>query len=329
MSLKRIAEMVGTSASTVSRVLNNSYSTCASAELKDRIWEAAHEIGYVPNASARRLKLGGAPEKRALSLSVVFARVNDIDSDPFFGELHRSLQADAMHRGYAIDRTVSADDALRENLAESDGIVVAGRCSSDMLDKLKGVTPNIVGIWRNPMNYEVDEVVCDGRKAANIAMDDLIARGHRRIAYIGDCSGESRYVGYMEAMMEHQIPLDYSLVAATSQTQDSGREAMAALLRSESTSAVLCANDATALGALSALREAKGLGSRKVAVISIDDIEEAGRTTPALTTVRIPREDMAHTALSVLEDRIRGGHVEKLRVEFPCRIVERDSCPSH
>lgn len=58
MSLKKIAEMVGTSVSTVSRVLNNSYTTCASEELKKKIWEAAHEIRYVPNASARNLKMG-------------------------------------------------------------------------------------------------------------------------------------------------------------------------------------------------------------------------------------------------------------------------------
>ena len=60
MSLKKIAEMVGTSPSTVSRVLNNSYTTCASEQLKEKIWKAAHEIQYVPNTSARDLKLGHA-----------------------------------------------------------------------------------------------------------------------------------------------------------------------------------------------------------------------------------------------------------------------------
>ena len=328
MSLKRIAEMVGTSPSTVSRVLNNSYSTCASADLKDRIWEAAHEIGYVPNASARRLKLGGTDEKRSLRIGVVFGRVNDIQSDPFFSELHRSLEADMLHRGLVLHQVVAADQALGESLRESDGIVMAGRCSNEVLQSLRESTPNLVGIWRNPMNCEVDEVVCDGRKAAKLAMSHLIERGHRRIGYIGDCSGESRYIGYMEAMMERQIPLDYDLVAATDQTQESGREAMAAIIGNESASAVLCANDATALGALRALREAKGLGARKIAVISIDDIEEAARTAPALTTVHIPRDDMAHLALGILQDRIAGGHVEKLRVEFPCRLVDRDSCPS-
>ena len=58
MSLKKIAEMVGVSPSTVSRVLNNTVSTCASPELKEKIWEAAHSLNYVPNANARNLKTG-------------------------------------------------------------------------------------------------------------------------------------------------------------------------------------------------------------------------------------------------------------------------------
>ena len=59
MNIYDISDRSGVSIATVSRVLNNSYSTCASAELKDRIWEAAHEIGYVPNASARSLTISG------------------------------------------------------------------------------------------------------------------------------------------------------------------------------------------------------------------------------------------------------------------------------
>ena len=61
-------------------------------------------------------------------------------------------------------------------------------------------------------------------------------------------------------------------------------------------------------------------------MIGIDNIAAAETVTPALTTVHIPKEEMGRAAVNVLLDRIRGGHREHLRVEFPCRLVVRASC---
>lgn len=329
MSLKKIAEMVGTSPSTVSRVLNNSYATCASEQLKEKIWAAAHEINYLPNQSARKLKLGEREDaqKKTLHLVVVLARVESLAGDPFFQELYRYLEIDIFQKGFTVEKILTADETLRgTDIGTCDGIIVLGRCSRNLLDTLRRSTRNLVGIWRNPMNFEIDEVVCDGRKAADLAVSYLIEHGHRKIGYIGDCSYESRYVGYNETIIRNQLPLDYSCIIPTGQTREEGFDAMNRLLKNEEMTAVLCANDCIAFGALRALREYRGLGRRKISVISIDNVEEAQTTSPLLTTVHIPREDMAHMALQILHDRILHGHREKLRVEFPCRIVERDSC---
>lgn len=323
MSLKKIAEMVGTSPSTVSRVLNNSYTTCASEQLKEKIWKAAHEIQYVPNTSARDLKLGHVEKKKAQRILIVLARVEALDADPFFRELYQGLEYEILKKGFILDGLVTASEKDRQELRKCDGMIILGRCSSKMLGMLAGYTSHMVGIWRNPMNYEVDEVVCDGQKAAQTAVTYLIKKGHRKIGYIGDCSYESRYVGYNETMIRNQLSIDYSCIISTGQSKKEGYQAMGRLMEDEELTAVLCANDVTAVGALQALRERKG---RRISVISIDDIEEAQTTEPLLTTVHIPREAMAHMAVQVLQDRISHGHTEKLRVEFPCRIVERESC---
>lgn len=327
MSLKKIAEMVGTSPSTVSRVLNNSYSTCASEQLKEKIWAAAHEINYLPNQAARKLKLGETPRKEALHIVIVLARVESLERDPFFRELYRYLEVDIFQKGFSVERIINANESLNQSdFGRCDGIIVLGRCTKKLLETLLRHTRNVVGIWRNPMNFEIDEVVCDGRKAADLAVSYLIAKGHRKIGYIGDCSYESRYVGYNETLIRNQLPLDYSCIIPTGQTEEEGFAAMEKLLENEEMTAVLCANDSTAFGALRALRSQKRLGQRKISVISIDDVEDAQATRPLLTTVHIPREDMAHMALQILQDRIQNGHREKLRVEFPGRIVERESC---
>ncbi|MCI9546930.1 MAG: LacI family transcriptional regulator [Lachnospiraceae bacterium] len=326
MSLKKIAEMTGASPSTVSRVLNNSHSKCASEQLKTKIWQAAQEIHYVPNASARNLKLGQTQPPKTLHIRIVLARVETLDKDPFFQELYRGLECEIFQKRFTSEKLAANTEEAGLKLKKCDGLIILGRCSSQLLQTLSKHTPNMVGIWRNPMNYEIDEVVCDGQKAAQAAVTYLIQKGHKKIGYIGDCSYESRYIGYSETMIRNQLSIDYSCIVSTGQSKEEGFQAMEQLLADEELTAVLCANDITAVGALLALKKRKGHRNRKISVISIDNIEEAQTTSPLLTTVHIPREAMAHMAVQILHDRILHGHTEKLRVEFPCRIIERDSC---
>lgn len=322
MSLKKIAEMTGTSVSTVSRVLNDNSPTCASKEIKDKIWSAAHEINYIPNPHARSLK-SGETLKDAYHIVVVLARINSLDDDPFFREVFRSIETELFSRNMLLSAVVCAEAPPDFNNTKVDGIIILGRCSEKLLSALKTVTPNLVGIWRNIQNFNIDEIVCDGKKAAAAAMEYLISLGHTKIAYIGDCSYESRYVGYCETLINHLLPIDYKIIIPTNQTEQEGTDAMRILFGTSEATSVLCANDITAIGVLKTMKKMK---IKNMAVISIDNIEEAYNTNPPLTTVNIPREDMAHMAVNVLYDRIQRKHKEFLRIEFPCRIVQRESC---
>ena len=326
MSLKKIAQMAGTSVSTVSKVLNDTHSSCASQQLKEKIWAAAHEIGYVPNQNARNLKKGVAEEEKPKKTMIVMARPKIQEKDLFFRELFKQLEIELFKQGVLMGGVVSADDLKTEKQPDFDGIIVIGRSTAGLIEELKSYTSNIVGIWRNPMDFEVDEIICDGRKAAQTAVEHLIGLGHEKIGYIGDCSYESRYVGYNETMMKNRLPIDYDFIVRTDQTKDAGEKAMEFLLEKEELTAVLCANDMTAIGALEALKKQNDEMRRKISVISIDDTKQAKETEPPLTAVHIPRKEMAHEAVSVLKDRMEQGHNQPFRVEFPCRITVRESC---
>ena len=299
MSLKQIATMVGTSVSTVSRVLNNTSSTCASKELQDKIWNAAREIGYHPNEAARTLKKGGEQNKsRPSHITIVMARVT-ADEDPFFSELLRNLEIELLNQKAVIDNVIHADGSFQKDFAKADGVIILGRCSSSLLKQISEKNKNIVGIWRNSMNFNIDEVICDGKKAAQLAINHLLSLGHQRIAYIGDCSYESRYVGYCDILFQNNIPLDYELIKQTNQTRKETEIAFTKLI------------------------ENKLAGKT---VISIDDIDDAQNTKPYLTTIHIPRQEMAHMAVMLLMDRISKGHKDVLRIEFSGRLINRDSC---
>lgn len=323
MSLKKIAALTGVSISTVSRVLSDAPGPCASKEVRERIWRAAQEIGYAPNRSAQALRKG-EPQNAAPKIAIVNARIRSFEDDPFFQELFMAVRSGLYSEGCAYFSCDVADDGPIV-IPQCDGMVILGRCSRDILEKLRHRTPNIVGIWRNPTDFDIDEVMCDGKKAAATAVDYLISRGRKKIAYIGDCTDESRYVGYCEALIRSNMPLNYSLVFPTRQTRAEGRDAMLNIIAGKEADAVFCANDTTAAGALEALSEIPRNRPR-IAVISIDNIGLAQQTTPPLTTINIPLNDMAHMAVKVLTDRIAGGHKEMVRVEFPCRLIKRKSC---
>ncbi len=174
--------------------------------------------------------------------------------------------------------------------------------------------------------YYVD---ADNVGGARAATELLIKRGARRIATITGpmdmAVGHDRLAGYRAALAAHGIESDPYLIASGDFSVEGGAKAMTRLLeQSPDVDAVFCASDPTAMGALQALAE---LGRRvpdDVAVVGFDDVNEAALTTPALTTVHQPIQDMGRTMAQVLLDRISGQNPAAATV-LPVRLVRRES----
>lgn len=328
MSLKEIARRAGVSVSTVSRVLNQSSYKCASPETKNKIWAIARELNYTPDQNARKLKLGVTKESKNNAISIISARFESLNTDPFFQELFRSIEEEALLQDCIISGIYSAQDLLNETieLPKKDGLILLGRCPNELLSKITAQYKNVLSVGRNTTNYTVDEVICDGLAAAEEAMQYLISIGHKKIAYVGDCSYEIRYLGYCQALMNHKLPLNYDYVVPTSQTQEEGYHAMERILAMQSRpEAIFCANDITAIGLLQAYHDS-GIKNYFPSVISIDNIEAAQSTSPLLTTVDIPKRDMGRLAVTLLLHRMQGRHSEHIRINLPCKLVIRESC---
>ncbi len=358
MSLKQIADRTGTSISTVSRVLNTPGHTCHIPGLAERIWEVAHEIGYLPNASARNLRLGTTDNTSPFTVDFFLTRFDSMDKDPFFDELFQYIKEELFQSGCLLGEVLSSVDIMALGSVQPDehpepipyrssekilserapqsnvyisrkantGLIILGKCPVELVPLVKKRYAYIAGIDRNPTDYEYDEVVCNGTTAAEKAVEYLISLGHKTIAYIGDCTYESRYVGYYQTLVNHKIPTNYHNVHPTDQTTEEGYRVMCSILQSpEPPSAIFCANDATALGALKALKQHKKRGYLP-SIISIDNILDSQNTSPMLTTIDIPKKEMGHLALTLLLDRKKQAHRENVRVELPCRLIVRESC---
>lgn len=336
MSLKKIAHLANTSVSTVSRVLNHPDYKCKDPELEKRIWQIAREIKYTPDTNAKALKSGSYKKnKNPLTFDIFLTRFPSLSKDLFFSELFEALQKEMLQQECVpgkfftlpdITSMINNKSAFSVTDEHSDGLIILGKCPSELIAPLRSHYHHLIGIDRNPTDFVYDEVICSGTAAASTAMDYLISLGHKKIAYIGDCSYEARYVGYYQSLISHNLPLDYSNIYPSSQTREEGMQIMQLILqKKELPSAIFCANDSTALGVYDCLRQHRKKGYVP-SVISIDNIREAELNNPSLSTIDVPKEDMAHYAILLLKDQIRGKHKNSVRIELPCHLIVRESC---
>lgn len=347
MSIKKIAEKAGVSPATVSRVLNNPNYKCSVSGLRDKIWKTAIEMNYVPNEAARNLKKGvSAKQEKTWYINILMTRTDSSTTDPFFAELLRVIESEIHDKNCILSKvwymSVFSDDrkCRRENLdrlidgmydeveGKRDGLIIIGRCNKEALKKLNKKYKSVVSVNRNSTNYEVDEVVCDGKKIAAAAVEYLISLGHKNIGYIGQCHSEDRYKGYLETLKKHDLDVIPEYVIETKQTEAEGYEAMEKFFQSDDMpTGIYCANDISAIGMLKCLNKFRNRYYMP-SIISSDDIQEAQFTRPMLTTVSLPKEDMGKFALYLLLDRLKGGHSGIVRMELEGRLMIRNSCSS-
>ena len=237
-SIKDIAQSVGVSISTVSRVLNNPEYKCQTPELRDKIWNAAMKLNYTPNQSARQLKNGkGATVEKTYYINVLMTRMDSATSDPFFTELLHVIESEIHKNGCILSkvwyRSIFSDDrrcryenvdsVIRRMCEEADGhndgLIVIGKCNRAALKKLSQCYRSTVYVNRDSANGEVDEVICNGSQIARTAVEYLISLGHENIGYVGNCNNEARYKGYLETLHDHGL----DMTRTTSSTQNSAR----------------------------------------------------------------------------------------------------------
>lgn len=342
MTLKEIAREAGVSVSTVSRVINGNENGAASKATRDKIWAIVRKTGYTPNVSAQNLKRK-APVQDTVAKPVRYidclqARSVNLSTDPFFADLERALEQEAFNNNYVVKHTFrpidlnSPETLLPPNGENVCGLVILGRYmfTKQQLQLLTKAYRNIVYVGLNTIPFKCDQVVCDGYKAGLDAISYLVELGHKKIAYLGEQDNECRFRAYRDALAQHNLPFSIRNTANVLQSTEGGYRGVQMLLKQNSDfSAVFCANDLTAIGAIKAFHEQKKHVPRDISVISVDDIDLSQYMNPMLTTVHIPIEELGRQTARLLIDRINGGHNLPLKVELPFYIARRDSCAKH
>lgn len=306
--LKDVAARAGVSIKTVSNVVNGYQHVRPGT--RQRVQDAINELGYRPNLSARSLRRGRT--------GVIALALPELTS-PYFAEVARSVITAAEHRGWTvlIDQTDGLRDrellllrGIRSHLI--DGAIFSPLAlGRDDAATLRSEVP-LVLLGERVFAGSVDHVAIDNVAAAEAAVGHLVARGRRRIAAIGAQDSPTaetarlRLSGYRQALRQTGTPLLPDLVVSAEDWRraDGAQAARQLLALPQPPDAIFCCNDLLALGALRALAQAGVRVPEDIAVIGIDDIEEARFSTPALTTVAPDKEAIARLSVELLASRI-------------------------
>jgi LacI family transcriptional regulator len=325
-----VAAVAGVSQTTVSLVLNNSLGARISAATRQRVRDAAKELGYT---LARHRP---AESDRAGSTVIGFV-ADEISTDPWCALQLDAVSERAWEHGLTVTAGVSHGDrdlasALIGRLV---GQPLVGLIFATVLTRRIRPHPLLYGVPTVLLNcfvpdHSLASVVPGELLGGYVATLHLIRAGHRRIAHIHGQSwtdpSRDRLNGYRRALAEHDILFDPELVRPGTWEPPTGYEHTSALLElAEPPTAIFVANDMMALGVYEALKE-RGLRiPEDVSVVGYDDREIAQFMRPPLTTVVLPHHEMGLQAASALIDgQVRSeGRQPQIKVE--CPLVDRDS----
>ncbi len=326
VSIYDIAKKAGVAPSTVSRALDDH--PRIGTTTKKRIQELAQEMGYIPSTVAKSLTA-----QKTWTIGMVLATI----SDPFMGRVVEGVEQAAIEVGFNVFISTSQNDWQREMAVigmfqkrRVDGIIVIASHLFDLSPRFfeRSRVPIVVINEQNP-GKNMHFVAVDDRQGAQLAVEHLLALGHRRIGYVGVTnrprSNQYRLKGYQDALEAVGIASDPALIFTSNNIEDHAKRGEASLepLLAAGATAVFCFNDTTAIGLLAACYKRGFSVPENLSIIGFDDIDMAIYTIPPLTTIRQPRFELGQRAMQMMLNLLDGQASENQIV--PGELVVRQT----
>lgn len=305
-TMRDVAALAGVSLKTVSRVVNREPGV--SGDLQGRVRRAAQQLDFRLNLTASNLRRAG---QRTATIGLL---VEDV-GNPFFAAIHRGVEDIAGPLDVGVFSASLEEDPERERrLVQAfaarrvDGIILSptGADHGYLLSEIRAGLP-MVFVDRAPRGVEGDLVLTDNRVHARLATRHLLASGHRQIGFLGGTltlqTAQERYLGFVDAMVEADLPILPSLVARDLRSVAQAERATDQLLQGDQQpTALFTAQNLLTTGAIRALNR-RGL-QQVIAMVGFDDVEFADVLSPAVTVIAQDPRRLGQVAADLLFTRI-------------------------
>lgn len=299
VTIADVASRARVDRSVVSRVVSGSERLSIRPDTRERVLQAIRELGYRPNSIARSLRTAKA---------ATFGLLIPDFANPVYASIIKGAEAAAAARSCLLLTGSTSEDHFRTKgflnalVDRVDGLLIAGdqtiRQAKDQLEALH--LPWLMLNRRSPESERY--LILDDERAAEMAVSYLAQLGHQRIGHIAGPewadTATRRKEGYLRGLQHSQ--LHTVLIETSDYTSAGGYSAMTRLLSGAAPTAVFVANVASAIGAMSAVKQ---MGLRipgDVSVVAVHDLPLAAYLDPPLTTVRMPLEELGRRGVELL-----------------------------
>lgn len=326
VSIKDISERTGYSPATISNALNHKKGV--NKETAAEVFRVAREIGYINENSISRIKL------------VIFKKNGSIiDDTPFFPTLVSGFEQECRSRGYEmvvcnVDQREEDYEAQVKSLVNdvsSASVILATEMGEEDLELFKGSrTPLVIlDYWSESMEFNA--VLINNADSARMATEYLIQKGHTRIGYIRGAyrikGFRSRWVGCQTAARKHRLEIRDEDIITLSPTSNGAYKDMLAYLENaeDLATAFFADNDMIALGAMKALQEKGYRIPEDVSIVGFDDLPFSEISSPPLTTLRVPNQEMGRLAVRRVVELIQNPSNVVTKTQVCTSFIERQT----
>ena len=327
VTIKDVAREAGVSITTVSMVLNES-DYPISEKTKQKVFETAKKLNYVPNRIARNLVT-----RKSNSIALI---VPDI-TNPFYPEIANAVSEVAEKRGYNLilintnNQTTKKSawlEVLENGLIEGALVISREPTITDAYKRAKDI--KIVHLDEPGFLSDKDAYIVtgDSEEGGYLAGKHLISLGHKKLACIAGPeetpNSSRRLSGFLKVCMENDIYLDSRHILFGNYSFDGGYEC-GEILAKEDITAIFAFNDLSAFGAIKALKESGKEVVRDYSIIGYDNLLMTAYTDPSLTTIDQFSKQIGISATNILLDLISGREVKERKVLIKPKLLIRET----
>lgn len=326
-TIQEVARVAGVSPASVSRFLNGRLKL--PEDTARRIQAAVLQLGYRPNAIARRLRSGTSETLGLITADIAY---------PLFATIASAAEAEASEAGYSLVMFSSRNRAENEigflsrvEDRQLDGVLLLTNHIDDgtLAARINGCRA-VVLVDEDVPGANAPRLFADNETGGLLAGRELVAAGHRRIAHVtgpaGLLSVDERRRGFEAALAEAGLPLDPALVLHGHYDEAFGAVAFARLFaQPEPPTAVFAAADMLAIGMIRAARAAGVVVPADLSIVGYDDIPLASLLDPPLTTIRQSAEAFGRLGVRLLVDLVKGASPAMRPERIPVELVVRGS----
>jgi len=337
-TLKEIADKVGVSVATVSRVLNYDETLNVTPEKRKMIFEVAQKLEYMTPRNKKKTsssKKTGIPDHR---IGIIhFISVEEELADPYYLSIRIGIERKCQDLNYELVKLFKTDDGYPINqFKQIDGLIAIGKFSTEDARLFKSSCKHVVSVDSSPFEEEIDSVVVDVDIAMKKVLTYAIQQGFTKIGFFGwhekysdyrTYLGEKRYTAFVEFLTENNLfNQDYVyLDAAYSQSRGGYHLFMEAFAKDNLPELIVAGNDSEAIGIMKAIHDSGLHIPEDISVIGMNDIPISRYTFPPLTTIKFQSEYMGETAVDLLRERFEQRTIPK-KITLPSQLIVRESC---